>query len=64
MFAIVKNDSGDKRPVAAGEVLGKVARKDSSGQSRYGLNSSHAVIMVVLMVEDTLKQNVGITPWL
>ena len=60
----------DVRPVAAGEVLRKAAGKalaidhkvpwkESSGRFQYGLNTPDGVNMVVLMVEDTLRQNVG-----
>ena len=56
--------------MAAGEVLRKAAGKalatdhkvpwkESSGRFQYGLNTPDGVNMVVLMVEDTLRQNVG-----
>ena len=56
--------------MAAGEVLCKTAGKalaidhkvpwkESSGRFQYGLNTPDGVNMVVLMVEDTLRQNVG-----
>ena len=67
MFAFLKNDRGDKRPVAAGEVLRKVAGKaiaidyrvpwkEAGGPFQYGLNTPDGVNMVILMVEDTLTQ--------
>ena len=70
MFAFLKNDRGDKRPVAAGEVLRKVAGKaiaidyrvpwkEAGGPFQYGLNTPDGVNMVILMVEDTLKQNIN-----
>ena len=70
MFAFMKNQLGDKRPVAAGEVLCKAAAKamtiefrvrwkEASGRFQYGLNTPCAVNMVVLMAEDTLQQNAG-----
>ena len=70
MFAFLKNDRGDKRPVAAGEVLMKVAGKaiaidyrvpwkEAGGAFKYGLNTPDGVNMVILMVEDTLKQNIN-----
>ena len=56
--------------MAAGEVLRKAAVKamaidfkipwkESSGRLQYGLNTPDGVNLVVLMVEDSLKQNVG-----
>ena len=56
--------------MAAGEVLRKAAGKalaidhkvpwkESSGRFQYGLNTPDGVSVVVLMVEDTLGQNVG-----
>ena len=70
----MKNGRGDVRPVASGEVLRKAAGKalaidqkkplkESSGRFQYGLNTPDGVNMVVLMVEDTMKQNVKCWPW-
>ena len=70
MFAFLKNERGDKRPVAAGEVLRKVAGKaiaidyrvpwkEAGGRHQYGLNTPDGVNMVILMVEDTICQNVS-----
>ena len=70
LFAFIKNDRGDVRPVAAGKVQRKasgkaiaidhkVPWKEASGRFQYGLNTPDRVNMVVLMVEDTIKQNVG-----
>ena len=69
-FAFIKNERGDKRPVAAGEVLRKtsgkamvieysVLWKESSGRFQHGLDIPDGVNMVILRVEDTLRQNVG-----
>ena len=69
MFAFLKNDRGDKSAVVAGEVLRKVAGKaividyrvpwkEAGGSFHYGLNTPDRVNMVILMVEDTLKQNI------
>ena len=70
LFTFVKNDRGDFRPVAVSEVFRKAAGKalaidhkvpckESSGKFQYGLNIPDGVNMVVLTVEDTLKQNIG-----
>ena len=61
MFAFIKNARGDKRPVAAGEVLRKVVQgtvERNRWQFQYGLNTPAAVNMVILMVENTLRQDV------
>ena len=70
MFAFLKNEAGDKRPVVAGDTLRKTAGKamaidlriqwkESAGPHQYGLNTADGVNMVVLMVTDTLQQNLG-----
>ena len=70
MFAFLKNNQRGKRLVVAGEVLRKAADKamaidyrlpwkEAGGKVQYGLNTADGVNMVVLMVHDTLCQNVG-----
>ena len=74
MVAFAQNDRGDKRPVAAGEVLRKTAgkamtiqyivpSKESSGRFQYSLSIPDGVNMVVLIVEDTLQQIGDMEPW-
>ena len=53
---------GETLRKTAGKALAidlQIQRKESSGTHQYGLNTTDGVNMVVLMVTDTLQQNVG-----